>query len=512
MTLAQRPRVHANGDLRRNFLPFQSRLSDDATMDRGIEQRDVALILTGDQWLGTGTLVAPGRILTAYHVVFDNHGQEKPALRVRLEGDANAMSASVKWAGSIELDVAVLEANIERKPPMHPLLGLSPENIATDSPWEAHGYPAVRDDQPSTRLEQVRGKACSFIRGNARMNLDVDAAPEKFNGLSGGAVVVRDRIVGIMRAVPNNWGGKRLEATPVSVFWDEPDFRKALGLRKEDEQIAARVMRVIDNVARLIEKHDQLIALLVARLEITYAPGDGARAAASALVKGRKAMDIAKMLNHLDAELVKASASKDVRGALRSVLWQMLPFAIDWQALVVLGVATFTSRGNAIDLPLRSETIAEIVLAGIDDRCCRFAPPLVGQMPVGATVVRIPALAQSALLDRDGARLAQLIVKQLAAEMNIQGHTSQYVEMRDEVEAILQYHAFEAPDDERLPYYLLFLEADLHGKETEHDIWTLARTRLSEELPSLRLVRLTGGNTGQETLLAKHIDAICRRT
>lgn len=280
----------------------------------------------------------------------------------------------------------------------------------------------------------------------------------------------------------------------------------------DDDVLAARVKRVIEYLSFALNKHEQLISLLASRLELTYPPGEGARTVASTLVQGRKAMDIAKMLNHLDAELLKGNASKEMRGALRTVLWQMLPLAIDWQALVRSGVATFTARRNAIELPLRSETIAEIVLAGIDDRCCRFDPPAEGHMPVGATVVRIPAMAQSALLDRDGSRLAQLIVKQLAAEMDLESHGARYPELREEVDAVLQYHAVEAPDDERLPYYLLFLEADLQGKEIEHDLWTLARSKLSEELPHLRLVRLTGGQAGQEIILAKHIDAICRRS
>jgi len=199
---------------------------------------DVALILSSGDWLGTGTLVAPGRILTAYHVVFDEHGQVKPNLNVRLHGVAQGAPATVVWAGSLALDVAVLECNVERAPAMHPLVGLSAESITTNTPWEAQGYPAVRESQPSTRLEQVRGKAASYVRGNERLNLDVDAAPEKFNGLSGGVVVIRERIVGVLRAVPMNWGGKRLEATSIAAFCDNSDFRAALGITEDDERYA----------------------------------------------------------------------------------------------------------------------------------------------------------------------------------------------------------------------------------------------------------------------------------
>ena len=133
-------------------------------------------------------------------------------------------------------------------------------------------------------------------------------------------------------------------------------------------------------------------------------------------------------------------------------------------------------------------------------------------MPVGAALVRMPAAAQSALFDIDGSRLAKLVVQQLAAEVHIEASYTRYPDMRDAVESTLCYHAHEAPEDEILPYYLLFVDADLGGKEGEHDLWVLARTALGRELPSLRLVRLTGGSLAEETLLARHVEAICSRT
>jgi hypothetical protein len=315
-----------------------------------------------------------------------------------------------------------------------------------------------------------------------------------------------------VRAVPHNWNGKRLEATPVGAFLDHPEFRKALGLDAEDEKLARRVQRVLDTVTWLLDKRHDVVTLLARRLELTYTAGDGARALAYALVTGRKATDVAKLLNHVDAELAKKDAPMEDRRVIRNLLWHVLPFAIDWRQLVVMGLGTFSTGHNFLDLPLRSETVAEVVLAGIDDRCCRFAPAATGAMPVGAAVVRIPAAAQTALFDRDGSRLAELIVQKLAAEVDIQGSYSRYPEMRDAVEGTLRYHASEAPDDELLPYYLLFLDADLGGEQNDHDLWALARAKLGEELPSLRLVRLTGGALVEETVLAKHIDAICKRS
>ncbi|HMY15847.1 MAG TPA: serine protease [Polyangium sp.] len=472
---------------------------------------DVALILSGEDWLGTGTLVAPGRIMTAYHVVFDEHGQEKPNLHVRLHGQTKPAPATVFWAGSLALDVAVVECTLERTPAMHPLVGLSAEAITTDTPWEALGYPAVRESQPSTRLEQVRGKAASYIRGGERINLDVDAAPEKFNGLSGGAVVIRERIVGVLRAVPMNWGGKRLEATPVGVFADVPDFRKALGIGKEDEILDERIQRLIVDVTAMLADAPDLVVALGKRLKLSLAPGQGAHDVARTLVRQRKAVEIAGVFNQVDADLAKTRPAGQDRIIACKILWRILPLATDWQSLVTAALRDFPDRSTAttnfVELPLRTETIAEIVMAGIDDRSCQYALPGPGKMPLGAAVVRIPAAARAALIDVDGSRLAECVVQDLATKFMVD-HYKNYSDLREAVEGLLQYHAQFAPEDELLPYYLLFVQED----GTDDHLYALARSKLSAELPSLRLVRLTGTNVLHETILAKHIDAILRRS
>lgn len=472
--------------------------------------RDVALILSGEDWLGSGTLIAPGRILTAYHVVFDELGQEKPNLHVRLHGETKVAPATLVWAGSLALDVAVLECKLERSPAVHPLVGLSAESITTDTPWEAQGYPAVRDTQPSTRLEQVRGKAASFVDGNDRLNLDVGAAPEKFNGLSGGAVLIRERIVGVLRAVPQNWGGKRLEATPVGVLLDNPDFRKALGISKEDEILDERIQRMINDVGSMLADAPDLVVALGKRLKLSPAPGQGPHDVARTLVRQRKAVEIAGVFNQVDVDLAKTKPTGQDRVIACKILWRILPLATDWQSLVTSALRDFPDRTSAttnfVELPLRTETIAEIVMAGVDDRACQYALPGPGKMPLGAAVVRIPAAARAALIDVDGSRLAECVVQDLAAKFMVD-HYKNYSDLRDAVEGLLQYHAQFAPEDELLPYYLLFVQED----GTDDHLYALARSKLSQELRSLRLVRLTGTNVLHETILAKHIDAILRR-
>lgn len=460
--------------------------------------------------LGTGALVAPGRIVTARHVVLDGEGKPQPDLAVRREGTSEFLAATIVWPGSAELDVAVLEVAIHAAGPRHCLVALSGRDIDVNEPWEAKGYPVVDEDRPNSTLKAVRGATCSCQKGSRDFPLDVGARPDDLRGASGAPVVVGGHVVGIMRAVPENWSGTRLSATPVAACFVCREFRDALGLTPEDEQIDSRVSRVLDGAASLLEKRPHVVAALLRGLQITARPGVGAQAVASEFVHSRLAIDVAKVLNHVDAELAKSAADVEDRLVVRSLLWQILPFAIDWRQLVAQCLSTLSGGRNCVELPLLSATVAEVVVAGIDDRCCKFAPPAVGAMPVGAALVRLPAAAQTALFDRDGSRLAQLIVQQLSAEAHVEAY-ARYDDMRDAVEGTLRYHAREAPDDEILPYYLLFVDADLGGKESEHDLWALARSVIGEELPSLKLVRLTGGLLKEETVIAKHLEAICRR-
>lgn len=478
---------------------------------------DVVLVVSGagdnPSWLGTGTLIAPHRILTAAHVVQDEHGQVKPNLGVMFRGTTAPIPASLQWSGGKNPDVAVLsfDGEAQRKPHLPALVALSPNEIPTSTPWEAQGYPRVRDEHASTRLEKVRGQTCSYRKTEARIDLDVATACEVFKGLSGGPVVVNDRIVGVVRAVPQNWEGKRLEATPVGAFLDLPAFREALGLGKLDKDYAERVPKLVDQVARLLSKSDHTITFLANHFSITCAPGEGAQAVASKLVLGQNAMDMAMALNYADSELAEKNAPQEARNALRSVLWFVLPMAIDWKEVVLQGIATFSAKKNALDLPLHKETLAEIVIAGIDNRCCRFAPIANDQMPVGASIVKIPAMAQSALFDRDGSRFTELVVKNLAALIGNVADGA-YRNMQEEVEAALHSRAFLAAPRDRLPYYLLFLETDLRGAEYQQELWTLAREKLGQALPTLRLVRLTGGNVTQNRLLVDQIKAIFDRS
>src|SRR5262249_1825796 len=86
-----------------------------------------------------------------------------------------------------------------------------------------------------------------------------------------------------------------------------------------------------------------------------------------------------------------------------------------------------------------------------------------------------------------------------------------YSDLRDAVRGKLRYYAIDAPPDDLLVYYVVLVDADLGGDRRTPDLWAFARTVIGQELPTLRVVRLSGGSLEAEAPLATHIEAMMRR-
>jgi hypothetical protein len=461
------------------------------------------------KWLGTGTLVASRRILTARHVVLGEDGQPKPGLAVRLEGSTEFTPATLQWAGPNDLDVALLETALEHEALPHPLLLLSAREIRSGEEWESQGYPAVRDGKPSERLEKVRGKACSYRKGEAQLHIDVGASPDKFNGLSGAAVVIGDHVAGVVRAVPSHWDGKRLEATPVGSFLDDEGFRKALGLGVEDDKLAKDIRELEAQVLNQVEGlATSVAAALAGELGLTCAPGETARSITNALIHDKTGKQVVMALNTLDEGLKDDPSRSGDRRVIKALLWQILPFATDWRPWVLSGrAAVAQGPPKFVDLPLGTLTMAEAVIAGIDCRSCRFqADSPMG--PFGGALIRKPAVHDAAFLDPDGRRFAEATAGLLAVEFfglaPDDRRLRNYARVRRDVNEKLHYFC-EAAGDERVPRWLLLDDDPLGGAGT-----VVVVAALGKELPHLRVLRMGEGIDG-ETNLALHIGRMWRK-
>lgn len=207
------------------------------------------------------------------------------------------------------------------------------------------------------------------------------------------------------------------------------------------------------------------------------------------------ARDVASIFANLVRMLNQASLHRD-RDVARVLLWQILPLLGDWRDII--NNARERSAGAALELRLRTETVAEIILAGVDARSCLWAPG--DEYPQGAYHVPLPAVARAPFFDADGKKLEQAVE---AVFINL--HTERAP--RDDVWSKVKkrwpsYNAFkrvakaEMDAEREDPFYMLVIdeEMDPEKKQDRDRSWRVVQETIGRALPGLRLVRLTGGD------------------
>jgi hypothetical protein len=197
-----------------------------------------------------------------------------------------------------------------------------------------------------------------------------------------------------------------------------------------------------------------------------------------------------------------AQLAVDLRGegdSARRLLWHILPLAIDWRA--VLSDARAAPPGSALELPLCTETVAEVVLAGVHGRPCRFLPGDEA-LPRGATLVSLPAAAYIPVFDPRCEGLADAILHNLYAERmrpaprgsdrDVWGPIRQRFPDAPRFKKAAKSRIQGSPASQST-FYMLVIDADLPPQRTA-DVdhwWASAKGVLARALPGLQLVRLT---------------------
>jgi hypothetical protein len=198
---------------------------------------------------GSGRIVRPGLVLTALHCVADENTWE-PASKVEVylwrdlnEKIERAKSATIVWPRQLPP---------VGKPPDIAVLKLDDPNTGLDTPlsyavcpmdeliaWTA-GFPGARK---ASALVGGRGEAslpgtCATLAVSdptivfkSTIALG-EGNTEKWKGLSGGPLVVGQHIVGVMRAMPEEWSKTdQLEAEPLGqLLRGDPHLRQLLGV------------------------------------------------------------------------------------------------------------------------------------------------------------------------------------------------------------------------------------------------------------------------------------------
>lgn len=468
--------------------------------------------------LGSGAVVADQRVLTARHVVLDKStAQSKPDLVVRRDGSDTWLAATVAWSGAQDCDAAILSVPAAREEQVHPLALLAAGDVGNRTAWYARGYPMVGDAKPSEELTSLKGTTHAYFAGESELRLGVDEPPANCKGLSGGAVIVGDRIVALVKDVarPDDWKNKLLHATPVASLCTREDFLSAMGVRPGNPLHCARIEAVRKRIEDQLRGAGQTCARIGARVGAPN-PQDASDVARH-LVTGMRAREVAVRLNELDEALEEEGGeARNGQSAVRRLFWWALRNAVDWTPYHVAHGATFADDSRtrdvpvSLELPFLSMTVAELVLAGLDDRPLGFEEPTrANDPPRGRTMHSLPATTLAPMFQLGGARTAEGVVCHLNRLIGEEQYRNrppptsdeEYEELRAHVERRLYALTYEGRKATRSPRYLVVTERDLGARAEAGQAWGVLQARLLRELPSLRVVLLrAGGHPDAESI------------
>jgi hypothetical protein len=180
--------------------------------------------------IGTGYPVAPGRILTARHVLFpenrvgDNLGEVRWYHQNGEHRKWRRISAIV-WEDE-EADVAVIECDFPVA--INRFGSLTRSQPKTDARWESEGFArAGRKDDGGNPPVPLKGAAYS-MGGHGVFHLGVDDPayePSLWKGASGSPVFVDEHIIGVIVSSPQNFNAGRFAAMPTWKLLQNRDFR-----------------------------------------------------------------------------------------------------------------------------------------------------------------------------------------------------------------------------------------------------------------------------------------------
>ncbi|MFF4642085.1 trypsin-like serine protease [Streptomyces sp. NPDC001389] len=191
---------------------------------------------------GSGTLIAPGLVLTALHVVTEADGRPPELggrIRVRVLRNRQQHSVEVVWVGDRDLDAVLLRGDPHRlgrdlAPVRWGELTCSSPKV--DAECSAVGFPRAARFGAVHDSRLVLGHVSPATGLNAaKYDVDVsNAVPDDadggsgWSGLSGAGLFCNEILIGLVEAVPDLWRGRTLWALPVRRLLALEDFKTAL--------------------------------------------------------------------------------------------------------------------------------------------------------------------------------------------------------------------------------------------------------------------------------------------
>lgn len=341
----------------------------------------------GEGEIATGFPVGKDLILTAGHLLSKDRDPDLP-IQMRWHAIQHRQHESADDSGWLSLDEdAIVRPNDETLDAV--LLRCPfPTSVKTwgeltyrrpngKTHWESMGFP------DATKRDDIR-EACDFDGECYRPSHRADyfqvmdkAGPDTetaWKGASGMPIYAEDRVYGIAKSVPRNFRAKRLNCTPAWRILDQENFRAELGI--DDRNV------VLQSVTKALTQHlydavaiDAFLSALSKRSNYEL-PKDG-------LEKSEKATKLIElMLKQVDILVVflglreghKAlldAGARESAQELQALAWILAPILMDRS----LTAHAEGQLGSAlVELPVGTVTVAELIMAGLDNRSAMFMP------------------------------------------------------------------------------------------------------------------------------------------
>lgn len=248
---------------------------------------------------GSGYLIAPGVVLTARHVLQETD-EILPELglpcRVRAVGARGAVhiewdEAELKWFHST-LDIAVLHTDTRDRSHKLPRFAKLVQKVAKIA-CQAVGFPRAASTKGMDDTYQLDGVigAASYVRSDdlsVQVSSPAPENPENWPGVSGAALFAGDRLIGVVRSYPQEFGGRVLKATSLTTLANDPEFCAALStpcpllMDEVDGNGAGSVEPGLNRMLQLALLQDLIRAFVdLVRLNFVYVSPDAPDAARS---------------------------------------------------------------------------------------------------------------------------------------------------------------------------------------------------------------------------------------
>ncbi|NUM76227.1 hypothetical protein HUU40_17830 [candidate division KSB1 bacterium] len=345
--------------------------------------------------LSTGVPLSRRYILTTGHGVPKPDDKKRQA-EVRFVADFHHKHswrpAKTVWHGGEELDAALLdiaELRYDEASSFHAVHYSNALPVET-KPWEGAGFPAAGKITAGelTGERDSEGLNGDYLPGgygkSQLLELTVKSPPRiagKWAGLSGAPVFCESKLIGIIKSCPENFDGHRLAAVSMRRLLENAELRKLLGYDEREKLLAQQLVKI----ETLLASSKEVLSAL------------HAQPALAGKVKNPKA--VAEALQNMPVEpfiltVYQASFDKNVRQdkarqVMEALLGELLPWLYD--AGLVESVRLNLSPGMLFSLPAATETIAEIILAGVERRPAAFRRPVPGEeYPIGEPVIEFP--------------------------------------------------------------------------------------------------------------------------